>query len=144
MPIKKIRTGVYALLKFKNNIVVIKKWRWPFKWLYDLPWWKIEHWEKNIDSLKREIIEEVWLNKSDFKINKILSVEEDFVKHVWRWESYDEHIIAIVYLAEIIKEDFNLDYIENWWDADWLKLIKINDVEVWKTNILKKFLNRNF
>ena len=142
MPTKSIRAGVYAFLKFKNDIVVIKKWRWPFKWLYDLPWWKIEHWENNIDSLKREVMEEVWLNESDFKINKILSVEEDFVKHVWGWEFYDEHIIAIIYLAEIVRGDFNLNYIENWWDANWLKLIKVDDIEVWKTNILKKILEK--
>ena len=92
MPTKTIRTWVYALLKYKNKIVVIKKWRWPFTWLYDLPGWKIEHGENNIDSLKREIIEEVWLSEWDFKIDKILTVEEDFVQYNWKWQEKDEHI----------------------------------------------------
>ena len=110
--------------------------------MYDLPWWKIEHWENNIDSLKREIEEEVWLKEFDFKINEIISVEEDFIEHVWGWKSYDEHIIAIVYFAEITKDNFNLNYIENWWDADWLKLIDVSDDDIWKTNILKKILKK--
>ena len=135
---KSIRTWVYALLKYKDKIVVIKKWRWPFKGLYDLPWWKIEHGEKNIDSLKREIQEEVWLKNRDFKIEKLLSVEEDFVKHIWEGKEKDEHIIAIIYLVNITNENFDLNYIEKWWDANWLKLIVLNDINTPKTNILKK------
>ena len=137
---KTIRTWVYALLKYKDKILVIKKWRWPFKGLYDLPWWKIEHWEKNLDSLKREIEEEVWLKNEDFKIKKLLSVEEDFVKHTWKGEQKDEHIIVIVYLVEIIKENFDLNYIEKWWDSDWLKLISLDNQDTPKTNILQKIL----
>ncbi len=139
---KTIRTWVYAILKYKDNIVVIKKWRWPFTGLYDLPWWKIEHGEKNIVSLEREIIEEVWLEKSDFNIEKLITVEEDFVQHVWQWEEKDEHIIAIVYLVNITKDDFNMNYIEKWWDANGLKLIQINDKETPKTNILKKAIEK--
>jgi hypothetical protein len=90
--------------------------------------------------LKRELMEEVWLNKEDFVVKKLLSVEEDFIKHSWEWEEKEEHIIAIIYLVDIIKENFNLNYVENWWDANWLKLININDIEIPKTNILKKII----
>ena len=38
-------------------LVVMKKWIWPFKWLYDLAWGKIEYWEGNRYSLEREMIE---------------------------------------------------------------------------------------
>lgn len=139
---KTIRTWVYALLKFNDKIVVIKKWRWPFKWLYDLPWWKIEHWEKNILSLEREIEEEVWLQKNNFQIEKLLTVEEDFVKHTWEWEEKNEHIIWIIYVVNIIKNNFDMNYIEEKWDADWLNLIYINDIKLPKTNILKKAISK--
>lgn len=138
---KLIRTWVYSLVEFKNNFVVIKKSRWPFTWLYDLPWWKIEHWENNIDSLKRELNEELWLKESDYKIQKLISVEEDFVKYVWNWEEKDEHIIAIVYLSEITNENFNLNYKEIWWDSSWIILIDKNS-DTWKTSILEKMLNK--
>ena len=139
---KTIRTWVYAILKYKDSIVVIKKWRWPFTWCYDLPWGKIEHWEENYISLQREIEEEIGLNKNDFNIERILTAEEDFVQHIWKWEKKDEHLIAIVYLANIIVDDFDFSYIEKWWDADWMILMKLDDSALPKTNILKKALKR--
>jgi 8-oxo-dGTP pyrophosphatase MutT (NUDIX family) len=142
MSTKTIRTWVYALLKYKNKILVIKKWRWPFKWLYDLPWGKIEHSEENIVSLKREIIEEVWIENKDFEIKKLFLVTEDFVKHIWKWEEKDEHIIAIVYLVEILNDNIDLNYIEENGDAKWLKLIELDDEKIPKTNILKKVLRK--
>ena len=140
MSTKTIRTWVYSLLKLKNKILVIKKWRWPFKWLYDLPWGKIEHSEENIVSLKREIREEVWIKNEDFEIKKLFLVVEDFVKHIWKWEEKDEHIIAIVYLVEILNDNIDLNCIEENGDAKWLKLIELNDEKIPKTNILKKVL----
>lgn len=139
---KSIRTWVYALLKLNNKILVIKKWRWPFKGLYDLPWGKIEHWEKNLFSLEREIIEETWLLKNDFKIEKLLSIEEDFINHIWKWEEKDEHIIAIIYIVKILNNSFNINFVEKWWDSNWLKLIDIGDKNLPKTNILKKAISK--
>lgn len=141
---KSTRTWVYAVLIYKNKAVVIKKWRWPFTWMYDLPWWKIEHWEWIIESLKRELEEEVWLKEVDFEIEKILTAEEIRVKHTYNWEYKDQHIIGIVYQVKITKDDFDLSYVENWWDANGLKLINFDDVENQKTHILemsfKKYL----
>lgn len=139
---KTIRTWVYAILKYKENIVVILKKRWPFTGLYDLPWGKIEHWENHIFSLKRELEEEIWLHENDFEIKRLLTVEEDFVKHIWEWEEKVEHIIAIIYEVNIISENLNLDFIENGWDSAGLKLISINDLNFPKTNILQKALDK--
>lgn len=140
---KTIRTWVYAILKYKDNIVVIKKWRWPFTGLYDLPGWKIEHGENHIESLEREIMEEVWLQKWDFVIEKLRTVEEDFIRHIWEWDQKDEHIIAIIYAVNIMKNSFNMEYVENSGDANGLKLISVNDTETPKTNILKKVLEKS-
>ena len=135
---KTIRTGVYGLLKYQGKFVVIKKSRWPFVWKYDLPGWKIEHWENNKMSLEREIIEEIWLKKEDFQISKLLTVEEDFVEHTWKWEKKNEHLIWIIYIIEILNDNFNVNYIEEWWDSNGLKLINIHDTSLDKTNILMK------
>lgn len=141
---KSIRTWVYWLVQYKDKIIVIKKGRWPFTWLYDLPGGKIEHWEKNKDSLKRELQEELWLLENDFEIQKLLTVEEDFVKHIWKWEEKDEHIIAIVYLVKIILGNIDFSYVEKWWDAKWFSLIEKNDTKISKTNFLKRVLeNKN-
>ena len=139
---KTIRAWVYALLKYKENIVVILKKRWPFTGMYDLPGGKIKHWENHISALKRELEEEIWLSKKDFEIKKLLMVEEDFVKHIWEWEEKYEHIIAIIYEVNIISENLNLNFIENGWDSAGLKLISINDLNFQKTNILQKALDK--
>ena len=112
------------------------------KRLYDLPGGKIEHWENHIFSLKRELEEEIWLFEKDFEIKRLLTVEEDFVKHIWKWEEKDEHIIAIIYEVNIISENLNLNFIENGWDSAGLKLISINDLNFPKTNILQKALDK--
>lgn len=129
-------------MKYKNTILVIKKWRGPFTWIYDLPGGKIEHWEGNIDALKREIFEEIWLHDTDFKIEQILSVEEDFIQHIYEWETKNEHIIAIIYVVNIINDNFDLKYIEEWWDANGYILMSIDDLILPKTPILKKALDR--
>lgn len=139
---KTIRTWVYAILKYREKIVVIEKKRGPFTEFYDLPGGKIEHWENHIFSLKRELEEEVWLLEKDFEIKRLLTVEEDFVKHIWEWEERDEHIIAIVYEVNIITENLNLNFIENGWDSAGLRLISVNDINFPKTNILQKVLNK--
>lgn len=139
---KTFRIWVYGLVEFWDRILVIKKWRWPFTWCYDLPWWKLEHWEKILECLKRELKEETWLDENDFVVEKFLSVEEDFIKHIWKLEEKEEQIIAIIYLVKIIKDDFNLDYLEEWGDSVGLKLIKKDDFSLKMTNVLKKILGK--
>ena len=81
---KTIRTWVYAILKYKENIVVILKKRWPFTGLYDLPGGKIEHWENHIFSLKRELEEEIWLHENDYEVNIISeNLNLDFIENGW-------------------------------------------------------------
>jgi len=137
---KTIRTWVYALMYKDEQILVIKKWKWPFTWLYDLPWGKIEHWEDHIEALKREIFEETWLKETEFEIEKLLLVSEDFVNHIWEWKQKNEHLIFITYLIKILSNNFNLNYKEIDWDAKWLKLINIFDTKIPTTNALKKAL----
>ena len=139
---KNIRTWVYAILKFKDKIVIVKKARWPFIGLYDLPWWKIKHLEWNKAALKREILEETWLKKKDYNIEKLFTVEEDFYKHYWKEKFKDEHMVAVIYLVNILKDEIDLDFFESWWDSNWLKLIDIDDKHTPKTHILSKVLKK--
>ena len=139
---KTIRTWVYALLKYQDQLVVIRKWRWPFTGLYDMPGGWTDHWEWNYEALQREIQEEVWLKQDEFKIEELLTVVEDFVQHEWEWEHKDEHLIGIIYKANITKQDFDLSYIENGWDANGLMLMKLDDVDLPKTNMLVKALEK--
>ncbi|MDP2090650.1 MAG: NUDIX domain-containing protein [Candidatus Gracilibacteria bacterium] len=107
-----------------------------------LPGGKIEHGEGNIDSLKREIIEEIGLSDGDFKVDRILTAEEDFVQHIWNGEEKYEHIIAIIYVVNILNDGLNLNFIEEGGDSNGLMLMSLNDKETPKTNVLKKALDK--
>ena len=136
------RIWVYGLCEFDWKIVAIQKKRGPFTGKLDLPGWKIEHWEEHKIALKRELEEELWVLENDIEIEKLLCVEEDFVKHIWEWKEKDEHIIAIIYKVKIHK--LNLGYIEKWWDSEKIFLIDTNDTTFEKINIFKKILRKKF
>ena len=53
-----IYLGVYWIFVRENQILLIKKARWPYKGMYDLPWGGIEFGEHILDGLRREIMEE--------------------------------------------------------------------------------------
>lgn len=55
-----IHIGVYGIFVQEGKILLIKKSRGPYIWMYDLPWGKIEFWESREECLKREIDEETW------------------------------------------------------------------------------------
>lgn len=95
---KTFRVWAYSILLNKGQIVLIKKSRGPFEWMFDLPWGKIEHWENHEDSAIREINEEVWIN--DAKIIRLQNVYKYISNHEWKWNKYCEHILWIVYVCE--------------------------------------------
>ena len=119
-----------------------KKKRGPFTGLYDLPGWKIEHWENHIFSLEREIKEEIWLKPFEISIESVLTVEEDFVNHIWEGQPKNEHIIAIIYIVKVLNDGLNINFIEKWWDSGWMKIIKSDDKNLLKTNILNKAIQK--
>ncbi len=63
-----IHIWTYWIYIKDNAILLIKKARWPYIWMYDLPGWWIEFWESIDECLKRELVEETWtqLLHSDF------------------------------------------------------------------------------
>lgn len=98
----KIYVWVYGIFIKDNKILLIKKARWPYTWMYDLPWWWIEFEKKIEESLKREIDEEtgwVWkqVNLSErmniFMIIKNPAWEDRTSHHIWFyykvWVSYE-------------------------------------------------------
>jgi len=56
----KIYIWVYWIFIKNDKILLIKKARWPYIWMYDLPGWWIEFWENIYNCLEREIYEETW------------------------------------------------------------------------------------
>lgn len=63
-----VHLWAYWIFIKENKILLIKKSRWPYTWMYDLPWWWIEFLETIEECLKREIDEETWalIYKNEF------------------------------------------------------------------------------
>jgi ADP-ribose pyrophosphatase YjhB (NUDIX family) len=66
--ISKLHLGVYGILLKGEKILLIKKLRGPYKGKLDLPGGKLEHGEKILSGLKREIIEETGVIADNFKL----------------------------------------------------------------------------
>lgn len=136
---QKIHLWIYGIFIKNNKILLIKKARWPYKWSFDLPWWKIEFGEDLESALKREIFEETWgvLQKMDFLWNNeyICEYEDDEkIKKI-------SHHIWIYYKVEI-----DIKKIKNFFDGedslgsefiDISKLEKIKISEIAKPIIYK-------
>ncbi len=99
--------GCYGIITKEDKIVLIKKARGGYKGKLDLPGGGIEHTELPIETLKREIMEEVGV---DIKKVKLFDVTATNIKwQVCNDLKEDLHHIGILYLVEInndkLKED---------------------------------------
>ena len=88
--IKKVEVAVkWILLTHNNKVLVLQRssnddYAWKE---YDLPWWRLELGEEPVEGLKREIIEETWLNN----IWKVVPIK------TWSFNKNDIQIIWITY-----------------------------------------------
>ncbi len=102
--IKKTHIGAYGVIIKDNKIALIKKARGGYKGKLDLPGGGIEHEELPYETLKREIMEEVGINISNYEL---LDVTATNIK--WEMEPNifeDLHHIGILYKVET--NEFNL------------------------------------
>lgn len=92
--IKKKHLGVYGLLIKDNKILLIKKVGGPYDGKYDLPGGTIEFDEKPIETLKRELSEEVGIEVNGFEL-----FDADSVIVSWKYNSNSliTHHIGIFY-----------------------------------------------
>ena len=92
--------GVYGLIIENDRIVLINKKSGPYDGKLDLPGGSIEVGEKPIDTLKREILEEVGITIKDWELFDADSVCVDWNYHN---EVISVHHIGIFY--KILKYD---------------------------------------
>lgn len=102
---------VYWIYIENGKILLIKKARWPYIWMYDLPGGGIEYWETIYECLKREIDEETWTQLRDSKFiwnNEFIC---DYMNP--KNESRKSHHIWFYY-----KVSLSYDYIKTWPDGE--------------------------
>ncbi len=90
--------GVYGIVIHDNKILLVKKSRGAYTGKYDLPGGSIEHGEKPVETLKRELLEEVGVNIKSFKLYDANSVIVNWFHHE---EMENMHHIGIIYIVDI-------------------------------------------
>lgn len=125
MAIDFIRPWVYWVVNYNWKIVLTKKTRGPYSWMYDLPWWWLNFWEDYLDCLRREISEEIWLyNIDDLSLLNVFKAITEYEKN---WEDYHTHLLCIIYSCSAMeKPDLaKISQIDN--DTDSFIFIDPND-----------------
>ena len=86
--------GSYGIIVDNNKILLIKKCSGPYHGKLDLPGGTVEMNERPIDTLKRELKEEVGINVIE---SELLDVDSVSFKWSYNKEKYNVHHIGIFY-----------------------------------------------
>ena len=100
--------GVYGVIVKDDRVLLVKKSRGAYTGKYDLPGGSLEHGEKPVETLKREIMEEVGVNVKNCRIMDANSVVVDW-DNPYINEREHMHHIGIIYDVEIEDGDIKTD-----------------------------------
>ena len=100
--------GVYGVIVKDDKVLLVKKSRGAYTGQYDLPGGSLEHGEKPVETLKREIMEEVGVKVKNYHIIDANSVVVDW-DNPYINEREHMHHIGIIYDVEIEDGDIKTD-----------------------------------
>lgn len=122
--------GAYALVINDGKILLIKKVGGPYDGKLDLPGGTIEFGERPVDTLKRELLEEVGIEIQDYKIFDCDSVSFDW--HIEENKVIKVHHIGVFYIVDSYKNEIRSE----------IKIDSVNDdslgADYYDINKLKK------
>lgn len=133
--------GAYGLVIKDNSIALIRKSRGAYKGKLDLPGGSFEHGERPVETLAREIKEELGVDVEEYELFDNESVVVD-----WNYDGEDVNMHHIGLFYKVLLKDDNLKSDSDGLDslgASWYKIsdLKEDDVAplVWiELNKLKK------
>ena len=98
--------GVYGIIIKDDKILLVKKSRGAYTGMYDLPGGSIEHGEKPIETLKRELMEETGM-----EVIKANLIDANSVLVNWIHNDQEEnmHHIGIIYDVDVKAENNKTD-----------------------------------
>ena len=131
--------GAYGLLIENNKILLVKKVSGPYDGLLDLPGGTIEFGERPIDTLKRELKEEVGINVLDCELfdTDSVNVEWNYNNELYNIQHMGIFYKIIKYDGEIIKENTIDEVNDDSLGADFYEIDKLNKNELSKIVIME-------
>lgn len=121
----KTHVGAYGVLIKNDKIALVKKARGGYKGKLDLPGGGIEHTELPIETLKREIMEEVGIHITNFKLFDVTATNIKWEMEPNLWE--DLHHIGILYIVDT--DELKLKSDADGLDSEGAEWYKINTLE---------------
>ena len=121
----KTHVGAYGILIKNDKIALVKKARGGYKGKLDLPGGGIEHTELPIETLKREIMEEVGIHITNFKLFDVTATNIKWEMEPNLWE--DLHHIGILYIVDT--DELKLKSDADGLDSEGAEWYKINTLE---------------
>ena len=124
---------MYAYLKYKRRIILIKKGRGPYKGRWDLPGGKIDFGETPEEALEREVLEETGLKLKSTALTDAMGYNKETAKETL-------HHVGIIYNCEA-RSLRGLKYEPDGKDSFGAEIFTINKIKDLKlTPLAKKVL----
>ena len=123
--IVKTHVGAYGVLIKNEKIALVKKARGGYKGKLDLPGGGIEHTELPMETLKREIMEEVGIHITNFELFDVTATNIKWEMEPDLWE--DLHHIGILYIVDT--DELNLKSDADGLDSEGAEWYPINDLK---------------
>lgn len=124
MEVKKTHIGAYGIIINDDEIALIRKARGGYKGKLDLPGGGIEHTEIPLETLKREIMEEVGIEIDSFSLLDVTAVNITWEMEPNLWE--DLHHIGVLYKVSV--SNLNLKKDADGLDSAGSSWYKINEL----------------
>lgn len=107
MEVKNSRIGAYGIIIRNEKIALVRKANGGYKGKLDLPGGGVEHGELPLETLKRELMEEINGTVVDAKLLDVTSVN---IRWEMKTDLYENlHHIGILYLVEIEENKLKKD-----------------------------------
>ena len=124
---RQFHLGIYGLIEKEEQFLVVRKSRGPYKNLLDLPGGSPQHGEAPLETLKRELKEEIGMEATDITWHENLAfihTYSDFNNALC--ELYHVALIYLVNDAHLLTENLSIIN-EDVNGSEWIQRSKINE-----------------
>ena len=123
---RQFHLGIYGLIEKGDELLVVQKSRGPYKGLLDLPGGRPEHGESPLETLKRELKEEIGIEATSFTwVDNIAFVHTYPDSNNTLCELYHFALIYLINDGHILRENLSIIN-EDVNGSVWIQRSKIN------------------